>query len=301
MSSVNVNSEINPVGGENIAPAQEVSGFQLGSDQPVRVKITLPSLKNATFEHVLRKPTFEEEEARERATPLVTLDKGKIDVADGEKADASSMTLDTEPANVKLYDKIIQTVKGYGVPGFDKGADVPATTPITTADGEEYTVRDLIPSNHKATVIDVMFPSFSFEVEVEDEEFTFALGAGREWTLKQEIGGRTKQEDGSLSDPDHVIRYIFREPTEAERKKFRSSAIIALTLRTKDGIREQRTSNLRVISELFDDMIVRVEGAVVGDDLVDVRNRVHLKAIPAQFKKNAIIRLFGFLEADLGN
>src|SRR3954470_8719501 len=110
--SSNVNSEAIPVGGEN-TPVKEVSGFQMGSDQPVRVKITLPSLKNVTFEHVLRKPTFEEEEAKERMTPLVTLDKGSVDIENGEKANASSQTLDSEPANVKLYDKIAKSVKGY--------------------------------------------------------------------------------------------------------------------------------------------------------------------------------------------
>lgn len=263
------------------------------------VKVNIfPTLEKPHYvTHVLRKPTFDEEEARERKTPLITSDAGKID-----GHDASSMTMDDEPANIALYDKICSGVKGYALKQGEKPTDelVTLDTVVNTKQGDK-TVRELIPSSHKNTAVNGMYPKVDFTIDVDEEDFTFALGGGREWTVKQEIGGKHKQEDGTLSDPDYTVSYVFREPTEAERKTFRSNAISAINLRTATGVKERRSTNLRVLRELFDKLIISVENASIEGKDLDVTDKNHLGKIPGTFKKSAVIKVFNFLEADLSN
>jgi len=268
---------------------------------PIEVRINIyPNLEKAHYTvHKLRKPTFEEEEERERKMPLITTDAGKV-----EGSEASSMTIDDEPANTALYDKIALSVSGYALKRGEKpsGDAISLDDEVETGNGSQ-TVRQLIPVSHKNTAINGMFPS-KFEVDVpEDEEFSFALGGGREWRVRQDIGGGEKREDGTLAPPNFQVYYTFREPSELERKKFRTRAIAALTLRNpKTGvITERRSTNLKVLRELFDALLVGVDGATVGGSAFRASDPTHIDMIPANFKKSSVIKLFGMLEADLGN
>lgn len=282
---------------QNAINSTDTSAFEFNAN-PIKVSFTVfPNTKRAfQVTHVLSKPTFEQEEARERAMPLISSDMGKV-----EGADASSMSLDDEPANVKLYDKIAQRVIGYPLQRGETPAEdgVEPNAVIATPEGEK-TVLEMIPTGHKSAAINGMFPS-NFELDEDDDNFAFALGGGREWEIVQKIGGQIKQSDGTFSSPQFVIKYIFKEPMEGQRKKFRSSAINALTLKTRDGAKERRSANLRVISELFDTLIEKVEGGTVDGQEVNVRDKNHLKAIPAAFKRGSLVRMFAALEVDLGN
>lgn len=266
---------------------------------PIKVQINaVPSLENPSYvTHTMRKPSFVEEEARERNMPLLTSDAGKID-----GSEASSMTIDDEPANKEMYDKLVISVSGYALkPGDKASEEVSPDTLIDTKNGQAK-VRDLIPSSHKSTVINGMFPS-SFEVDVDDQEYVFALGGGREWRIKQELGGKAKRDDGTLSPPDYTIFYTFREPTELERKKFRTKAVSAVTLRNPktNAITERRSTNLGVMRELFDALVINIEGATINNKAIRVGDKEQVELIPATFKKGTMIRLFNFLEADLKN
>jgi hypothetical protein len=271
--------------------------YQMDLD-PFKVKINIfPSAeKTVEVTHTLRKPTFAEEEARERMMPLIISDAGKVD-----GSEASSMSLDDEPANVRLYDKIAQSVNGYALePGQKPSADEVSVDTMISVNGEEKSVKDLIPPSHKSAVINGLYPA-SYEVDFGGEEFYFALGGGREWKIRQEIGGKFKREDGTLSPADYTVFYIFREPTQEERKKFRSSAISAVTLRTTSGNKDRRSTNLKVVSDLFDALIQTIDGATIDGATIDARDKKQLEKIPATFKKGAIIRLMNFLEADLSD
>jgi hypothetical protein len=261
--------------------------YQMDLD-PFKVKINIFSNADKKHEvtHILRKPTFAEEEARERMMPLIISDAGKID-----GAEASSMSLDDEPANVRLYDKIAVSVNGYALKRGEKPSKEDVN--VDTIVEGETAVRDLIPPSHKSAAINGLYPS-SYEVDFGDEEFYFALGGGREWKVRQEIGGKFKREDGTLSPADYTVYYIFREPTQEERKKFRTQAISAVTLRTTSGNKDRRSTNLKVVSDLFD-------AATIGGTDIDVRDKKQLEKIPATFKKGAVIRLMNFLEADLSD
>jgi len=301
---VGISEELKTDLGEDVKTSSPISTSEEEpydmSQDPIEVRINInPGAKTPFYvTHFLRRPSFTEEEDRERMMPLIITDAGKVD---GQ--DATSMSLDDEPGNVKLYNKILVKVEGYplekGKPPAPEG-NLP-TDLVKTEGGEEKDVLSLIPIQHKNTVINGMYPS-NFELDQdEDVEFSFALGSGREWTVKQEIGGGQKREDGSQAPPQFVVRYTFREPTEAERRRFRSGAISSLSLRGKDGVKDRRSTNLGVVAKLFDSLILRIEGATINGSPIDVRDEAIRKIIPAQFKKGSVIRAFTALEADLGN
>lgn len=275
----------------------EKSEFQMDAD-PIRIRINIfPSAeKKQEVTHSLKRPSFAELEARERMMPLIISDAGKVD-----GAEASSMSLDDEPANIRLYDKIAISVNGYALEkGQKPGTDEVDISTSLMVGGEEKKILDLIPPSHKSAVINGLYPA-SYEVDFGGEEFYFALGGGREWKVRQEIGGKFKREDGTLSPADYTVYYIFREPTQEERRKFRSQAISAITLKTTSGNKDRRSTNLKVVSELFDALIQTIEGATINDTSIDVRDKKSLSLIPATFKKGCIIRLMNFLEADLSD
>lgn len=272
-----------------------------------------PQLKKKIItKHVVRRPTADEEDRRERMIPMITTEAGKV----GD-VEANTTELDFVPGDRALYDKIVKRVFGYdrgdGKPAPEDGLDPRELIQARNSDGEleEMPVISALPDSHKSLVVNGMFPSVFDIHETETGEMeSFSLGAAREWTLRQDIGGREKLEDGTTSPPDFVVLYTFREPTAAELKKFRSSAFAAKSWRDRDGYtHERRTVVLRVIAELFDRLLVSADGLIVhrGTDATgesenfDVRNREHVAFIPGTFKKGAMLKLFTFLQADLGN
>ncbi len=269
--------------------------FQMDAE-PIKVKINVFSSTDKTqnVTHTLRKPTFAEEEARERMSALYITEAGRID-----GSDATSMSLDDEKGTLRIYDKIALSVQGYALEPGQKPTeeDIPVDT-VLTVNGEEKTVRDLIPISHKGAVINGMFPA-SYELDFGGEEFYYSLGGSREWKIVQEIGGKFKREDGTLSPADYTIRHILREPTQEERKKFRTQAISAVTLRTTSGNKDRRSTNLRVVADLYDALVQTIDNATIDGKTIDARDKKQLEKISATFKKGVVIRLMNFLEADL--
>ncbi len=277
---------------------EETAVYNFDQD-PLVVSINLvPSFEKPVLAtHKLRKPSFKEEVEREQNSPLKNTDIGKVD-----GMDASSMTIEIDEANCKLWDKIALSVSGYGVNGSKPSEDVSPDITVQTEDGEE-TVRNLIPSQHKSVVIQQIFDA-AFDMDIPDENsFVFSLGGARTWSVVQKIGGQTRQSNGTLSDPDFQVRYTFKEPTELQLKKFRKDAIDSATMRDpKSGTTiDVRSTNLDTMRTLFDDMIKDIEGAHVGGVPVDVKNKEHLSKISASFKKGAILRLFNFLQPEIKN
>lgn len=280
------------------APVKSEERLYKMDASPLTVKINvLPTSEKGQYVfHTLRKPTFVEEEARERMMPLIISDAGKVD-----GAEASTMSLDDEAANVRMYDKIAESVKGYAIKNGDKPSEDSVDVKSTVTIGnDEVVVLEVIPPGHKSAVVNGLYPA-TFEVDFGEEEFYFALGGGREWKVKQEIGGRFKREDGTLSPADYVVNYTFREPSQEERKKFRTQAISAVSFKTTSGSKDRRSTNLRVVSELFDALIQTVEGATINDTTIDPRDKKQVELIPATFKKGAVMKLMNFLEADLSD
>lgn len=281
--------------------------------------------------HHLRRPTFAEEEARERLMPYDTEQAGRMEGRDAFRAD-----FEEEPGNVALYDRIVTGLEGYGFDdtvrrfkGQPKGRDDAAVKAKEYDDEHQPNVRlglidpneiieitpkrgpqkgqqllvpfkAAVPGWNKNRVIDGLFNA-TFEMDTGGME-VFSLGAGREWRVRQEIGGGVNPEDGSIRPPAYVITYTFAEPTEAQRRTLRSKAVNAVSWAGKGGKQKGRsTANLSQIDKLFNELIVSIEGATVDGAEFDADKLEHKKAIFGNFKKLSITKLFRALEADLGN
>lgn len=235
--------------------------------------------------HRLRRPSFDNEISREAMMPVKTHDQGKI-----EGHDSMALEFEVESADITMYDKLIDTVDGFAPPG--------SSEPVNGLPVDDE-IKKLILPQWKSSVISGIYRS-SWEADQESLSKVYMLGPGRQWTIKQEIGGG-KNADGTKREPEYVVTYVFREPTEKERRKFRTRALNASILRLRGGgSEERRTTNLRVVSELFDACVEDIRGASVSGNPIDAHNPDHLKLVLGNFKKNAVLKFFNTLEADLG-
>ncbi len=264
--------------------------------------------KKVLTTHKVRRPTVEEEERKERMTPLLTKSAGKV----GE-AQASQTNVDIVPGDRFLYEKIVLKVWGYSAPGViepEEGLDPQTIIQVRDKDTGELVDKPLveaIPDDHKSLVVNSLFPSnpSNFEVVENDEIVGFSLVGGQEWTIRQTIGGQEQLDDGTFSEPDYIVEYTFHEPSADDMKGFRTKAFAVKTWNDKNGVQnEERRIILPVVTGLFDKLISGVDGVSIdrgetGEEF-DVRNKAHVALIPPSFKKNSILKLFSFLQADLG-
>lgn len=258
--------------------------------------------------HLVRRPTIEEEERKERMTPLLTKSAGKV----GD-AQAQQTQVDIVPGDRYLYGRIVKKVWGYSSPGItetEEGLDPQTVVQVRDPETRELTDKplvDAIPDDHKSLVVNSLFPSnpSNFEVVENDAVVGFSLVGGQEWTVRQLLGGQEQLDDGTFSEPDYVIDYVFHEPSANDMKAFRSRAFAVKTWNDKNGVsNEERRIVLPVVIELFDRLISSIDGVVVDrgetGETFDVRNKEHIALIPPSFKKNSMLKLFSFLQADLG-
>lgn len=267
--------------------------------------------------HLVSKPKFEDEEARERMMPFSTETSGKKRGKEGWKTD-----FDDEKANCRFYDRVVKRISGYPIDGSVrrfkdhptdpdadsiKNEDFEDLAPDTILndvdpqelfffEGKAVPYVSLIPAYHKTAIVNKMLDHV-YVIKAPK----FSLGAGRRWTVTQEIGGGGVDENGVPRDPAKVVNYVLREPTEGERRKYRSKAIGTNTNADRGVVREVRVSNLRIFAELFDAMIDTCDGEYGKGVPINVRDAQQLGSIEGTFKKYVIGQLFRSLEVDLGN
>jgi hypothetical protein len=266
-----------------------------------------PQLARPIFTtHVVRRPTLDEEERKERMTPLLTKSAGRVD-----NVQAQQTEVDIVPGDRALYDKIVKRVFGYQAKagqappkeGLLPTDLVEALDPKTEAVVEKPIV-EVIPDDHKSLVVNSLFPS-QFEMHDDGEMVGFSFVGGQEWTLRQDIGGKEQLDDGTFSPAEYVLLYRFKEPTATQMKAFRSKAFAVKSWADRQGVQnEERRVVLSVMVGLFDNLLVSLDGAIIDSgsqgEAFDARNRQHVALIPGQFKKGAMLKLFTFLQADLG-
>jgi len=187
-----------------------------------------PNAENPSIvSHRLRKPTLEELNERES---LIKNELVEINSREDE------FQADDEVANSRLWDKICVAVKGY--------KDAAEWRDVTDAD------RAAMRSGHKRTAILALYAGWC---EIEGDEDGVSIGADT-WTVVQNIG--TKRDA-----PNFVVRHILREPTEAERIKFKRSASSTSYVKGAKKNQVRVRTNLRAYVELYDALIDHVEGA----------------------------------------
>jgi hypothetical protein len=219
--------------------------------------------------HRLRKPTLAELLDRESQ-----INYEIVEISSREE----EIRTDDETANARLWDKIAVAVMGYK--GLDGWRELTAEDKAAMRPG------------HKSTAIRMLYAG-SFEIE--GEEDGVSIGADT-WTVRQEIGAK--------EEPDFVVMHILREPTEAERSKFKRSS--STTSYVKGAKRQQvriRT-NLRAHMELYDALIQNVVGGTVNGRGLTDDNGFRGEFIPAidlVWKRQVIQCLMSTLEGQISD
>jgi len=201
--------------------------------------------KPQIVQHKLRKPTLQELIERESQIKyeLVELSTREDEIH-----------ADDDFANGRLWDKIAIAVMGY--------RDADDWLELGEAD------RALMRIGHKTKAILAMYAG-NCEVECEDE-MSVSIGADV-WTVKQNIGVKRDA-------PDYVIRHILREPTEAERAKFKSSSSRTSHIKGAKKAQVRVKTNLKAFIELYDALIVNIQGGTVHGQEFGAEGQIQYKA-----------------------
>lgn len=226
--------------------------------------------------HKLRKPTLQELIARDAATPYRSRDVGN---------DEEEVIADTSGrSDVILYDKLVLEARGYSAePLLFENLDVP----------EKLAGLAKIPSPHKVDIIRAMF-ALEAKVEYDEEEVPeiFVWGEGNELKVRCEIG---------RGDNPYVVVHTVREPSERQIQDYRNRATrFTIEKGTKKPVTKVIT-NLVPAVELYNALIVGIDGAVFNGQTVDVSNPTHLGAIDAYQKRAVIDAVLKETQLDLGN
>jgi len=186
-----------------------------------------------TLGHKLTRPTLAQLVERE----------GQIHYESESISDSEErINSDDEPANARLWDACVVSVRGYRLGKAD-------THPVEMWREMTPELKAAIPSAHKAAAIRGLYQS-ACEIE-RDEEDGFTLGAD-EWTIKQVFG--------DPDAPQFVIRHILRTPAESERREFKRRAA---QISFSKGSRKQKTrvtTNLKAHVELYDGLLTGLDG-----------------------------------------
>lgn len=219
--------------------------------------------------HRLRKPTLAELVERESQ-----INYQLVEVSNRE----SEIHNEQEIANARLWDKIILAIKGY-----KPNPDWRDITPTEKAE---------MRPGHKSAAINSLLHN---ECKLEGDDDTISVGPTI-WTVRQEIGPNGTEK--------FIIRHTLREPTEAERAKFKRSASVTsyMTGAKKSQVRVR--TNLKSYVELYDALVEDISGGTVADHLVfrEATNRAQfLAAIDPMWKRQIIQCLMSALEAQLSD
>src|SRR5262249_39260557 len=225
-----------------------------------------PNAENpAVVYHRLRKPTLAELIEREGQIKYELVEVN---------AREEEIRTDDETANARLWDKLILAVKGY------RGA----------ADWRELSPEEksALRPGHKVMTVRALYAG---SCQIEGDDDGVSIGADV-WTVRQEIGAG--------AEPDFIVRHTLREPTEAERIKFKQSSSSTSYVKGAKKSQVRVRTHLKSYVELYDALLKIVEGGsingFVGADLELFR-----AAIDPMWKRQIIQCLMGALEAQLSD
>lgn len=274
------------------------------------IKLRLyPDLKRSPLiEGLLRRPRTPEEESRETMLAVTVSDKGRT--AGG--AQRQAVSLNDDPANLRMFNAICEEVtaslkagetpRAYKLDEELTGPDPKTRKPVTKP------VRDWLPGYIKSdfvyALLDSRFRLVDASGRIIDEssaeEQYFALIDLRQFYVLQEIGSVQKK-DGTWTRPRHRALYVFDEPDDEQRGRWKKSGFY-IEQQVKDRQRsEQRSVRLRIVMSIFDKVADSVYGMVVSDGTADgvrplnVRDAADRAYIFGTWQKNAMLPVFNNL------
>jgi len=217
--------------------------------------------------HRLRKPTLQELSDREKAINLEIVETSNRE---------EQVVTDDEAANCQLWDRLIVSVKGYlGL------ADWRELTP-----DEKATMRP----GHKRTAIVAMYAGSAQVLGGDDVEISLAMDT---WTIRQLVGT-------DAENPLYTIDHVLREPSEAERAKFKRTASKVSFIRGAKRPRTRIGADLKAYVDLYDALITDIQGGSVADKAFASSDRVQfLAAIDPTWKRLIVQTLMNAIDAAL--
>lgn len=187
-----------------------------------------------TLGHKLTRPTLAQLVERE----------GQIHYESESISDSEErINSDDEPANARLWDACVVSVRGYRLGRAD-------THPVEMWREMTPELKAAIPSAHKAAAIRGLYQS-ACEIERDDEDEGFTLGADA-WTIKQVFG--------DPDAPQFVIRHVMRTPAESERREFKRRAAQISFSKGQKRQKTRVTTNLKAHVELYDALLTELQG-----------------------------------------
>jgi hypothetical protein len=196
-----------------------------------KINVRPEAAKPAYVIYKLRKPTVDELTEWSKSATYQTTEVNKRE---------NESRYDDTAANVKLFNKIALAVKG------EFGS---APTDFRALTDEQ---KERVKVDHKVAAVRGLYSSVcEIEYGDEEQELDQAIFGGQEWRVKQQIG-------------QYTLIHTLREPTEQERLKFNRTRVNTTNLA---GARKQQyttRTNLKAYAELYDAVIVKVEGGTVG-------------------------------------
>lgn len=242
---------------------------------PVTLNVRPGADKPAHVTHQLRKPTLNELIARSESAVFerIAVNKREDEWQSSEEA-----------ANVKLWNKIILQVQGYD---FGDGQSIDAFRTLTNEQKEQ------MKASHKVAAVRGLYRSDCSIDYGELEEAPVMFGA-QEWRVKQEIGA---------PGDHHAVIHTLREPTETERLKFDRNALKRLDIRGARKAHSRTWTNITAHIEMYDALIIDVQGATVGsyemNDSRAVERKRWIEQIDPMFKVQVVQVLMAAIEAEL--
>jgi hypothetical protein len=248
----------------------EANGFFAFDESETIVSFNArPNAENPVIvHHKLRKPELKELLEYEAQS---TYERVSINSREDE------VQSDDERANINLWNKLIVAVKGY------KGVD----DWRALDDAEKATMR----VGHKLTAIHALYAGYC---ELEESDGAVSIGDDI-WTVRQNIGVNRDK-------PDFVITHTLREPSEAERAKFGRSSSSTSQVKGAKRPRIKVRTNLKAYVDLYDTLIVSIEGGTVnGQPFSGLPRKEFLAAVDGMWKLNVVMVLMSALEGQLSD
>lgn len=260
--------------------------------------------------HRFKNPQDDDEMRKEAMSKIIRRNAGKFQGDDTVEA-----YNDNSRALKRYYDGLSSEVFGYPMDENDDGERwVPTSTVIipadqVTEDDRKYyhlgsdenravTLLDCIPDADKLKAAALIHGGSCFVIFEKGKRIR-SVREKREYIVKQLFGVK-RNDDGTLSRPDNVVAYHFREADAPAIGKFDTFAISGRTvLKTKGQPEEHRVINVSTCKELFAAHIKHIQGASIKNEEVKQieQGDVRLKDIPAACQRDSVFVYFNFLKS----
>lgn len=239
----------------------------------IRINVTPGADRPFYTTHRVRRPTLEELNNRESMTVYEMRDLG---------GNEEEVVINDDTGNSYVYDLIAREVQGYDL---GDGVDPQEFRPVNEG------FLNLLSVPHKNAVLRGLYFSQA-KIEVDPQMTGFRLGGVREMRVRQSLG---------QGDPaPFSIVHILREPSEPERAAYRERASQTRNVRGSRRARSKIVTNLSAAVELYDTLLLKIEGAqVAGEEFTSANRGAYLRAIDPMYKRQVIVTLISSLEADL--